>query len=410
MATSVYQQGGYGTAALFPNPIIARRDPTTNDKVSPTGQPYQVFQGWNNELTDATFIYLGGGNWATLAAITGTVAQLTSNAGIALPAAGNINIVGGSGVTTSAAGSTLTISLTGGGTAIDSFVPDGGTNPVVPTAAGAVTMAGTANQITTTGGVNTLTFSIPATFIAPGSIASTTTMTAGTGLTATTGNIVATAGAVNAGTTMTAGTGITATTGNIVATAGQVNAGTTMTAGTGITATTGNIVATAGAVNAGTTMTAGTGITATTGNIVATAGAVSAGTTVTGGTGVTATTGNVTASAGNLVAAGAGNGISVPVTTASGATPQTCDARVGSVTFTGVSIAAAADGTFVINNTSIAGASTRVLLTMSGVTTGAALSIKSITPAANSLTIVVTNGTGATTSTADIVFDFLVLN
>src|SRR5690606_1546480 len=65
------------------------------------------------------------------------------------------------------------------------------------------------------------------------------------------------------------GTGITATTGDIVATAGAVNAGTTMTAGTGITATTGDIVATAGAVNAGTSMTATAGdITATLGNII----------------------------------------------------------------------------------------------------------------------------------------------
>lgn len=177
MATSVYQQGGYGTAALFPNPIIARRDPTTTDRVSPTGQPYQIFQGWNNELTDNNFIYLGAGNWATIASVVGSINQLTSDAGVALPAAGNINVVGGSGVTTSAAGSTLTISLTGGGTAIDSFVPDAGTNPVVPTALGAVTMAGTANQITTTGGLNTLTFSIPAIFIAPGTITATTSVT-----------------------------------------------------------------------------------------------------------------------------------------------------------------------------------------------------------------------------------------
>lgn len=271
---------------------------------------------------------------------------------------------------------------------------------------------GTANQITANTVANVVTLSIPATFIAPGSIASTTTLTGGTGITATTGNIVATAGAVNAGTTMTAGTGITATTGNIVATAGAVNAGTTMTAGTGITATTGNIVATAGAVNAGTTMTAGTGITATTGNIAATAGAVSAGTTVTAGTGVTATTGNVTASAGNLVAAGAGNGITVPVTTASGAASGTvnCNGRVGSVTFTGVSIAAAADLTLTMGNTSIAGASTRVLFTMSGSTTGSAPSVKSVTPSANQLVWVVTNGTGATTTTSNITFDFMVLN
>ena len=111
-------------------------------------------------------------------------------------------------------------------------------------------------------------------------------------------NITAT-GAVNAGTVVSAGA-ITAATGNIVATAGQVNAGTTITAGTGITSTAGNIVATAGQVNAGTTITAGTGITSTTGDIAATAGQVNAGTTITAGTGITSTTGDIRATAGSV--------------------------------------------------------------------------------------------------------------
>jgi hypothetical protein len=50
------------------------------------------------------------------------------------------------------------------------------------------------------------------------------------------------------------------------------------------------------------------------------------------------------------------------------------------------------------------------MLSMSGATTGSALSIKSKTASAGSLAIVVTNGTGATTTTADIQIDFLVLN
>ena len=65
------------------------------------------------------------------------------------------------------------------------------------------------------------------------------------------GGLISSGASIAATTTITAGTGITATTGNIVATAGQVNAGTTITAGTGITATTGNIVATAGFLNSG---------------------------------------------------------------------------------------------------------------------------------------------------------------
>ena len=55
-------------------------------------------------------------------------------------------------------------------------------------------LAGTSNQITTTTGSNSVTFSIPTAFTAPGSIASTTTITAATGLTVTTGGATVTAG------------------------------------------------------------------------------------------------------------------------------------------------------------------------------------------------------------------------
>lgn len=269
---------GVGTA---PNvnmvPFISNVAPASTNITGPNG-PFKIGQAWVDTTGLASYTLVGltssagtvSGTWALSAGGPGTLSTLQGNSGgLISPVAGNISILGGAGVTVTGTPATLTIDLTGGGTAIDSFAPDAGTNPVVPNGAGLVTMAGTANQITTTGGLNTLTFSVPSTFIAPGSIAATTTVTAGTGITSTTGNIVATAGAVNAGTTMTAGTGITATTGNIVATAGAVNAGTTMTAGTGITSTTGNIVATAGAVNAGTSMTATLGaITATNGNLV----------------------------------------------------------------------------------------------------------------------------------------------
>jgi hypothetical protein len=375
MATQVYNATGGGLIGLFPNPIISDRDPSTTDRVSPTGQPYQIFQGWNNRLTDATFIYLGQGVWVTITALAGSVTQLTGNSGVALPVGGNINIVGTGTLNFVGAGSTITGTITPGTGLVATLTGDsGGARP--PTA-GNINLLGTANQITVTGAASTLTWSIPATFIAPGSIASTTTITAGTALVATT--------------TVTAGTGITSTLGNIVASAG-------------------NIDATLGSMSAGTTITAGTGITSTTGNISASAGQVNAGTSMTAGTTITATLGNITATNGNFVASTAGTGLVLPVGTASGATPQVVDARVGSVTFTGISIAAAADLTLVLTNSTITGASTRVMLTMSGSTTGSAPSIKSITPSAGSLSIVVTNGTGATTTTADITFDFIVLN
>lgn len=106
------------------------------------------------------------------------------------------------------------------------------------------------------------------------------------------------------------------------------------------------------------------------------------------------------------------NGISVPVTIGSGTVSGTvnCNGRAGSVTFTNVSIAAGASLTLTLGNTSIAGASTRMVWSMSGATDGAALSIVSYTPSANQAVWVVTNGAGATTTTANITFDFMVLN
>lgn len=100
-----------------------------------------------------------------------------------------------------------------------------------------------------------------------------------------------------------------------------------------------------------------------------------------------------------------------PVVVAAAASPLTANSRSGQVTFSGVSIAAGATQSFVINNTSIATVGTVILYSMVGATTGAALNIQSVTNVAGtSSTIVVENGTGATTSTANITFTFLVLN
>ena len=254
----------------------------------------------------------------------------------------------------SSAGGSVTANWVALGGATTAIATINNTAPI----AGNFTLAGTANQITVTTTAGTATFSLPVAITAPGSLTTTTSLSATT----------------------------------------------TVTGGTGVTATTGNVTATAGAVSAGTTVTGGTGVTATTGNITATAGAVSAGTTVTGGTGVIATTGNLTASA-------VASGLLLTPTIVSGASAQTANGRVGQVTFTGVSIAAGATQSFVINNTSIAAIATVISYSMVGATAGAALSIVSVTNvAATSSTIVVTNGTGATTSTADITFTFLVLN
>jgi len=228
----------------------------------------------------------------------GAVASLTGDAGGAIvPVAGNIDILGGAGITVTGTPGTLTIAH--GGEIADSFPTDAGT--AVPVAGDTNILGGT--NINTTGAGNTVTVILDDDVTLAGFLNAGTTVTAGTGITSTTGDITSSAGDV------VAQNNVTATTGTIAASAGAVTAGTTVTAGTGITATTGNIVAstgnitsTLGSLEAATTVTAGTGITATTGTIAASAGAVTASTTVTGGTGVIATTGNVTSSAGDVIA------------------------------------------------------------------------------------------------------------
>jgi len=125
----------------------------------------------------------------------------------------------------------------------------------------------------------------------------------------------------------------------------------------------------------------------------------------TGGTVITgpeSVSGILTASAGINTA---------PVVVAAGASPLTANGRSGQVTFSGVSIAAGATQSFVINNTSVAAIGTVILYSMVGATSGAALNIQSVTNVAGtSSTIVVENGTGATTSTANITFTYIVLN
>jgi hypothetical protein len=164
---------------------------------------------------------------------------------------------------TSAGASGQTWTALGSGTTGAVVTLTGGSGGAISPSAGNINLSGTANQITTAGSGSTITFSIPAAFIAPGSIASTTTITSGTALVATT--------------TVTAGTGITSTTGNITATAGAVNAGTSMTATLGnITATNGNLVLS----TAGNKLSIATGANASIGTSVAmTAGSVTISTT-----------------------------------------------------------------------------------------------------------------------------------
>jgi hypothetical protein len=105
-----------------------------------------------------------------------------------------------------------------------------------------------------------------------------------------------------------------------------------------------------------------------------------------------------------------GLGASVPLVVAAAASPQVANARLSSVTFSGVSIAAGATQTFVITNSTVSSASSVITTDYYGVTAGSAISIVSITPSAGSISIVVTNGAGATTDTANLTFVTTVLS
>lgn len=148
------------------------------------------------------------------------------------------------------------------------------------------------------------------------------------------------------------------------------------------------------------------GITATTGNISSSAGSISAATTI------TATLGDITATNGNFVGSTSGTGISLnsPSTSGVASGAVIVNGRSGRVTFTSVSIAANADLTLTLTNSSITASSTQIIFGWRGATTGSALSMKSVTPGSGTCAFVVTNGVGATTSVEDIVIDFLVIN
>lgn len=126
-------------------------------------------------------------------------------------------------------------------------------------------------------------------------------------------------------------------------------------------------------------------------------------------TGGTAVTGPITITGNETFGSATVGLINVPAT-ASGASPQTANGRTFSVTFSGVSIAAAATQSFTIANSVITGSSTLIQYTMIGATTGAALNIQSVTNSASQSVIVIENGTGETTSTANITFIGTIIN
>ena len=91
-----------------PKPIQAARAPTTADTGYPIGQ---VWVDTTNSLIYGLALVSGGNaTWNLMSPGASDVDTLTGDSGGAIaPAAGNINILGGDGLTVAGAGSTLTI-------------------------------------------------------------------------------------------------------------------------------------------------------------------------------------------------------------------------------------------------------------------------------------------------------------
>lgn len=206
-----------------PNWTFKARDPLSSDC-----RNVSLGDLWMNTDTEEVWVLVSlagtpptsslSATWASITGSSGTVQQLTTDAGTAVPTAGNINVVGGSNMNTAGATDTVTVNL-------DNTV--------------AITGAFSAASVTT---------------IAGGDIIADGDIIAGGAITAIAGNITASAGDIQtavgdilSGGIVRALTNVTALTGAVSA-ATTVTAGTTMTAGTGITATTGNITASAGNV------------------------------------------------------------------------------------------------------------------------------------------------------------------
>jgi hypothetical protein len=84
--------------------------------------------------------------------------------------------------------------------------------------------------------------------------------------------------------------------------------------------------------------------------------------------------------------------------------------RSGQVTITTPSIAAGATFSFALTNSSVTASTTQVLYGLTGGTTGAAVTIQSVTNSASTSTIVLQNASAVTNNTGSLVLTFLVLN
>jgi len=183
-SVNLYSQGG-GTAssAQFPSsPVRATRAPATTDVKGQFGL-FPIGQIWIDTSAPANYM----------------LSDFTASAGT-VTATWNL--------------------LSAGSGDLDTL--DGDSGSATPTA-GAITIAGTANEVSTSATGSTVTLSLPSAITAPGSLTTTTTLTATAGdITATDGNLVL----GTAGNKIEIATGADASAGSATLTAGTVTVST----------------------------------------------------------------------------------------------------------------------------------------------------------------------------------------
>jgi hypothetical protein len=151
--------------------VQAARRPLVTDKKFPLWCEWRVSKnpstGVEGEFWKLVrFQANGDATWVKISTATsvGTVISLSDTAGtlVSPTAGGNIQLQGTAGqinVTSDAGNNRLTFSLAGAGTAVDSFAVPNGTSPVVPDANGLITITEGAG-ITITGGLNTYSIAL----------------------------------------------------------------------------------------------------------------------------------------------------------------------------------------------------------------------------------------------------------
>ncbi len=97
---------------VFPFPLYKKRAPGTTDRSFHPGQVWVYANG------DTRVVYIYGGTdssglavWSLSSSSAGDLQTLTADSGVATPVGGDINIVGGANIVTSATGDELTVAL-----------------------------------------------------------------------------------------------------------------------------------------------------------------------------------------------------------------------------------------------------------------------------------------------------------